>query len=127
MIRKIFPMICVLLAAHLAQANDSAVETAAGGLRLRNEHSVLMEKEHLTIRSNGVAVEYEFRNTTDKLVNSEVAFPIPEFEYKFEDSGGPRDFSDFRAWVDGKPIPVSKEIRSFARGREITRTLKAAG
>ena len=28
-----------------AQANDSAVETSTGGLKLRKEHSVLMDKK----------------------------------------------------------------------------------
>lgn len=108
-----------------AQANDSAVETSAGGLKLRKEHSVLMEKERLYISKSLVRVEYEFRNTTNEPVVSEVAFPIPSFKYVFDDSR--RDFSDFKAWIDGKPIKVEKEVRAFVKNREVTEELRRAG
>lgn len=109
------------------QANDSAVETSVGGLKLRKEHSVSMEKENLFIAPNLVVVEYEFRNTTKAPLSSEVAFPIPPFRYVFEDTGGDRDFADFRAWIDDKPIKVEKEVRAFVRGREVTVDLRRAG
>ena len=110
----------------LALANDSAVETSVGGLKLIKEHSVLMEKERLFISGMLVRVEYVFRNTTKEPVISEVAFPIPTFQYIFEDAGGRRDFSDFRVWIDEKQIKVDKEVRAYVWGREVTKDLRRA-
>lgn len=108
-----------------AQANDSAVETAVGGLKLRREHSVLMEKERLFISKEVVRVEYLFRNTSEESITSEVAFPIPAFAYVFDDRG--RSFSDFKAWIDGKPVHVDKEVRAYVNGQEVTDDLCQAG
>jgi hypothetical protein len=124
----LFAMIILLaITAISAEANDSAVETSAGGLKLRKERSVLMEKERLSISKGLVVVEYEFRNTSTQPVISEVAFPIPPVKYVIDDTGGDRDFADFKAWIDGKPIQVKKEVRAFVGDREVTADLKEAG
>jgi hypothetical protein len=109
-----------------ASANDSAVETAVGGLKLRKEQSVLMKKERLYISQKIVRVEYEFLNTSKNTVVSEVAFPIPPVEFAFEDPGGKRDFPDFKAWINDVPIHVEKEVRAFAKNREVTEALRKA-
>jgi len=107
-------------------ANDSAVETAVGGLKLRKENGVLMKKERLYISRNIVRVEYEFLNTTSDLVVSEIAFPIPPTKYVFDDLGGRRDFADFKVWIDDKPMKVEKEVRAFVGKREVTDELLKA-
>jgi hypothetical protein len=84
-----------------------------------------MEKERLFISEKLVSVEYEFRNTSNEDVISEVAFPIPPYEYVFNDMG--RDFPDFKAWIDGKPFQVEKEVRAFIKDREVTHDLRQAG
>jgi hypothetical protein len=121
--RLIIAVILVLIALPV-QANDSAVETAAGGLRLRKENSVLMEKERLLISKKTVRVEYDFRNTTNEAVVSEVAFPIPPYKYVFDDMS--RDFADFKAWIDEKPVKVQKEVRALVKGRDVTEELLKA-
>lgn len=117
----------IMLIAYSAHANDAASEASAGGLKLRKEHSVLMEKERLFISKELVRVEYEFRNTTKETVISEVAFPIPPLEYTEIEYHGSRDFSDFKAWVDDKPIQIETEVRAFVKKREITNELREAG
>ncbi len=107
------------------RANDGAAETGIGGIRLRKEKSVAMVKERLTISKDRVRVEYEFRNDTDKDVVTEIAFPIPDYEYPGEDPGGERDFKDFRVWVDGKPRRFGTEARAFLKGTEVTADLQA--
>jgi len=109
----------------MAYANDSAVETAAGGIKLRKEQSVLMKKERLFISEKLVRVEYEFLNTTDKPISSEVAFPIPPYSYQYDDLD--RNFKSFKAWVNGKPIEVKKDIHAFVNGHEVTDDLNRAG
>jgi hypothetical protein len=116
-----------LLNVGWSYGNDSAVETSAGGLQLRQESSVSMQRERLFISPKLVAVEYEFLNTSKVPVVTEVAFPIPPYSYVFDDLAGDRDFSDFKAWIDGKPIKVSKEVRAFVNGREVTKDLLQAG
>lgn len=123
--KRLMIAVIFLLMTFSAQANDSAVETAVGGLKLRKEHSVLMEKERLYISEKLVRVEYEFRNTSSEEVISEVAFPIPPYEYVFNDMG--RDFPDFKAWVNGKPFKVEKEVRAFVKDREVSDDLRQAG
>lgn len=110
-----------------AQANDSAVETAVGGLVLRKEHGVSMEKEKLFISPRSVVVEYEFLNTTKASLSSEVAFPIPPFNYGYNGTNYNRDFADFKVWINGKPIEIEKEVRAFVHGREVTEDLRRAG
>ena len=124
--KAILIMSSLVLLISSALANDSAVETSVGGLKLVKEHSVLMEKERLFISGTLVRVEYVFRNTTKEPVVSEVAFPIPTFRYIFADPGGSRDFSDFKVWIDGKPIKVEKEVRAYAGRREVTEDLHRA-
>ncbi|MBI5696264.1 MAG: DUF4424 family protein [Nitrospirae bacterium] len=126
---KYLLIFCMVFLASIASAyaNDSAVESAAGGLKLRKEHSVLMKSERLFISKDLVRVEYEFINTTDKPVTSEVAFPIAPYVCQFDDLGAPRNFRDFKAWSDGVPLKVDKEVRAFAKGREVTDQLRKLG
>lgn len=124
--KLIMTVALLLILAVGASANDSAVETAAGGLKLRKEHSVLMKKERLYISQKIIRVEYEFLNTSKNTVVSEVAFPIPPVRFEFEDLGGSREFRDFKAWVDDVPLQVEKEVRAFVKNREVTEALRKA-
>lgn len=130
----------MLLAATAARANDAAAETAAGGIRLREERRVAMTKERLTIskakasRGGGlddrhhVAVEYEFQVVSgDRDVASEVAFPLPEYKYGYFDIIGTRRVAGFEVQVDGKRISVEKEVRATVEGRDVTGTLADLG
>ena len=101
----------ITLMAFSAQANDTAVEISVGGLKLRKEHSVLMEKERLFISKELVRVEYEFRNTTNVPIRSEVAFPLPAILYEFPDYQDGRYFEEFKVWIDDKPIKIEENKR----------------
>jgi hypothetical protein len=79
----------------VALANDSAASTAAGGIQLRREANISMEKERLTISQDKVKVEYEFLNQTDNDITTEVAFPIPPYTNGVTDAGEPRDLGVF--------------------------------
>ena len=121
----IFQLISMLVTAIIFAttvfANDSAVEISVGGLQLRKEHSVSMTKERLYISKKLVSVEYEFRNVSQKVIVSEIGFPIPGFKYEYD--AMPRDFADFKAWVDGRPITLAKEVKAFINDRDITEIL----
>ena len=136
-------MILCAVSPGRATANDSAAETAAGGLQLRDERRVSMIKERLYIgkrfigqdssnlpnRENTfrVIVEYEFLNESKEDVTTEVAFPLPEFTYRYEDLGGDRRIRGFKVQVDGREVAYKTEIRAKAGGRDVTGLLGKAG
>jgi len=93
-------------------ANDSAASVALGGIVLTREPRISMESERLTISLSKVTVEYEFLSESDKDITTEVAFPIPPYEFT-ESAGGIRAFDDFRLWVDGKELPYEVESKAF--------------
>lgn len=109
----------------LLLGNDSAVETAAGGIQLRKEARISMEKERLTISLKKVTVEYEFLNTSDEDITTEVAFPIPP--YKFDPFGRGPDFSDFRVWVDGQALKYQTQVRAEIHGVNYAHLLSGLG
>jgi hypothetical protein len=117
----------VLAAALGAYANPRPIlSLPAGGLQPRLERSVLLEKERLRIGKQTVQVEYEFRNTGSEAVSTEVEFPLPALH---SDWGwrGEGLFSNFRAWEGDREIALTKEVRAFARGEDVTDALLKIG
>ena len=125
------------------EANDAAVETGAGGLQLRDERRVSIRKERLSIGKRflgpvpsnlpnlqnkyPVIVEYEFENETPEDVTTEVAFPLPEFSYPWEDLIQDRRIRGFKVEVDGTVVPHATAVRAMVGGRDITDLLRGAG
>ena len=109
------------------EANDSAASTGAGGIQLRREANVSMEKEVLTISEAKVTVEYEFLNESDQDITTDVAFPIPPYGNGFVDAAGRRDFNDFHLWIEGKPLKYETEVRADLNGKDQTEVLKKLG
>ena len=108
-------------------ADDSTASTAAGGIQLRREAGISMDKERLTITPDKVSVEFWFRNVTDKSITTEVAFPVPPYEFAFDDPGGPRDFADFKLWVDGFPTPYQIDAHAKLKEKDYTNLLRKLG
>ena len=122
------PMLALVLLPAALRANDSAAELGAGGLRLRAERRVAMVSEELFISKRQVRVDYAFVNVTRRAVRTEVAFPAPESvlgPYYMDYSV--RAVADFSLEVDGRPQPFRTRARAWARGRDVTALLKAAG
>lgn len=132
-----------LLWTPAGRANDSAASIAAGGIELREENRISMARERLTVKAwqeqvsdagrsylksrYTVIVDYEFVNTSDVEIATEVAFPVPEYGYGGIAEPTP-DFGGFRAWVDSKEIKVEQEVRCFLKdGREVTNRLRELG
>ncbi|WP_404947009.1 DUF4424 domain-containing protein [Rhizobium terrae] len=67
-----------LLAASNVLANDTTAELTTGGLIYVQTSDVAMEEEELYISREEVLVDYVFRNTGDKDVESIIAFPMPD-------------------------------------------------
>jgi hypothetical protein len=119
------------------------VETAAGGLQLRNEKRISIAKERLYIGKQPigrdpsglpnlqnkyrVSVEYEFMNESSKDVTTEVAFPLPHFRYVYEDLISDRKVGGFKVEVDGRAQPYETVVRAIAKGRDVTDLLGGYG
>ncbi|MBN8631347.1 MAG: DUF4424 family protein [Rhodobacterales bacterium] len=104
-----------LLFAAPALANDGFGGLSATGLTFDQTEAVAMEEERLFIGIDTVAVDYVFRNLTDKDVTGEVIFPLPPvavwsgYEAMMnlpEDLSQP-DLVGFTAMVDGQPVAVT--------------------
>jgi hypothetical protein len=127
----------------VSTANDSAAETGAGGVQLRNEPRVRMQKEQLYIRKQrvtndksrtnehqnrySVSVNYEFVNESDVDVLTDVAFPLPEFGYPWEDLIQDRRIRGFKLFVNGRPQNYRTEIRARVKGTDVTEVLRESG
>ena len=136
-------LLCVLRPARV-ETNDAAVETAVGGLQLRDERRVSIRKERLYIKKQfvrrvpsnlpnlenkyPVIVEYDFVNESTEDVTTEVAFPLPEFSYSWQnDLIQDRRVRGFKVEVHGKVVPYATEVRAKAGGRDVTDLLRGAG
>jgi hypothetical protein len=103
-----------LLLSGLVLGNDGSSEaTPAGGIRLKREARISMEKERLTIGRDRVTVEYEFLNTTNQDITVEVAFPVPGFGTGFLLSPSFHgDLDGWRVWVEGKELKYQTEVKA---------------
>jgi hypothetical protein len=106
-------------------SNDGAASVAAGGIQLRKENAISMEKERLTIGVKRVEVEYEFLNETDMDITTEVAFPIPP--YQCEPFARNAPFDDFSVSVDGSEMKYQTSLRALLKGQDKTKLLTDAG
>jgi hypothetical protein len=68
----------LLLVASNSWANDTTAELTTGGLIYVQTTDVVMEEEDLYLSREEVLVDYVFRNTSDKEVESIIAFPMPD-------------------------------------------------
>jgi len=113
---------------NLALANDSAASVALGGIQLKRESRISMEKEKLTISEKKITVEYEFLNDTDQDITTEVAFPIPPYEgYYIDESPEILGVDSFRLWVEGEQVKYAVEAKATKLGTNYTRTLEILG
>lgn len=127
------PTLCAAMAIAVllgspARANDSSAELRAGGLVFVPNDVVSMLKEDLSISMQEVKVRYVFRNTSDKDVETLVAFPMPDLAYSESPISIPlpdqENFLDFHTMVDGKPVQTAIEQRVIAMGLDRTKLLQ---
>ena len=122
----------VLGSSASAYANDTMAKLDAGGLVFGTSFEIAMEKEDLFISPEKVTVDYVFRNTSDRDIETLVAFPMPEI------TGGPYtmlaipdetndNFLGFSVTMDGVEIAPKLQQRALAAGVDVTEDLSAHG
>jgi hypothetical protein len=109
--RTLIPAL-ILVCGVAAKGNDGAASTAAGGIQLKREARISMEKERLVISEQKITVEYEFLNETDRDITTEVAFPIPPYTRSL-DNDQPQAVDNFRIWIEGREIKYQTEARAM--------------
>ncbi len=118
----------ILIISRQAVANEMPLEGfPANGIVVRDERNIQIEREDLYISSKKIEVFYIFRNDSDKDITSEVAFPIPPYDYGRGDI--PHDIkypvhSDFTVEVNGTRQKYSEITRALIDGKDYTDTLK---
>lgn len=105
------------------RANDSATEVATGGLTLKKEPRISMEKEDLLISPDKVKVAYVFKNNSDENIQLDVAFPVPDYGC-IPDTIIP-SFSEFSVQADTTPVPYKIETKATFNGQDITEILQS--
>jgi len=110
-----------------AFGNDSAASVGVGGIQLKRDARISMEKERLTINREKVAVEYEFLNGTDEDITTEIAFPVPPYDKHFLDASLPKGLDDFRVWVDGREMKYQTDVKAMVNGVDYSGLLRKLG
>ena len=132
MTRAAFLAVLVSFAAAPAFANDTTAELKTGGLEYTRSDVISMEEETLYISPKEVRVDYLYRNTADKPVETYVAFPMPDIP------GGPEqnidagdtesdNFLGFTVTQDGAAIEPSLQQRVYVADLDMTDVVRAAG
>lgn len=117
-------LVGIVLCAISLRADDGAASIAAGGIIvMKREPRIVMAKEVLQISTKKVIVDYDFRNDSDEDITTEVAFPIPDYEFDLERNGSDQGFEHFKLWVDGSPAQFQIEARAFVKDKEFTKLL----
>ena len=108
-----------------ASANDSAVEVTPVGLQFKEVRDIVIEREDLHISKQQIDVTYTFRNTGTKDLTTDVAFPVPPYEFTVDPPGGIPSFDDFTVEANQVPVLYRKDVRALARGKDVTDLLTA--
>jgi len=119
-----------MLCASQALANDTTAELTTGGLIYVQNSDVSMQEENLYISREEVLVDYVFRNTGDKEVESVIAFPMPDVTGGSMSDiayGDPEadNFLGFSVVQDGRQIKPELQQRVIATGIDRTDELLA--
>ena len=94
----------------------------------RRETRIVMAREVLQISLKKVVVDYDFRNDTAEDVKTEVAFPVPPYDWGVT-SMPPSitSFPDFRLSIDGKPASYQSDAKAIINGKDVADILVADG
>lgn len=121
-----------LAAVGPASANDTTAQLSAGGVILGRTDLIAMESEDLSISMEEVAVDYVFRNNSDKDIETLVAFPMPDIEGSpYWNVDVPDETSDnflgFSVSIDGQAVRPELQHAAYAVGVDISKDLEAQG
>jgi len=107
-----------------ASANDSEAEWAVGGLVLKQNDAISMDREELHISAVEVTVDYTYTNHSAQDQKVLVSFPLPALPGKAEwvEYGSYPDWDtlDFITKVDGRNVDWQVAKRAMVGERDVT-------
>ncbi|MBX5204221.1 DUF4424 domain-containing protein [Rhizobium sp. NZLR1] len=129
---KLFTLLVAAGIAAPALANDTMAEVKTGGLIFAQSDDVSMAEENLFISASQVRVDYVFENTSDKDVESLVAFPMPDISGQVDNNSAISDYDSdnflhFSTVQDGRPITAKLQQRVVSLGIDVTDELAKNG
>ena len=121
----------VLSTAATALANDTIAELKTGGLTFTRSLDISMVEEKLYISPREVRVDYVFRNTSDRPIDTIVAFPMPDIGSGPDqnvDTGNIEsdNFLGFTVTQDGESIQPQLQQKVSVAGIDMTEVVRAA-
>lgn len=131
MIRILTTALMLSCGAAQALANDTTAELKTGGLEFTRTGDIAMQEETLYISPKEVRVDYVFRNTADKTIESYIAFPMPDITGSPEamiDAGNVAsdNFLGFSVVQDGAAIDPSLQQKVYSGDIDMTDVLVSA-
>jgi hypothetical protein len=112
-----------------ALANDSEAEWAIGGLVLKANAAISMDREELFISPGEVRVDYVYTNHSPEDREVLIAFPLPRVPTAdgFHDQWSLPDWDEleFTTTVDGVPVDYEVADRAMVGDRDVTEQLAA--
>lgn len=115
-----------------SSANDSSAAFGLGGLELRQSDAISLDSEELYISAERITVKYRFTNTSDRDVETLVAFPLPPLPTDNDFYGGDQGYPDwdeldFKTKVDGVEVPLTRVDSVTLNGQPVEARLKQLG
>jgi hypothetical protein len=126
--RALLALFPVVFVSFPARADDGAASISVGGIVMKRETRISMQKEVLRISPKSVSVDYEFRNDTNEDITTEVAFPVPSYVMDWAHySPAQQGFDDFRLTVEGRPAKFDVEVKAKLKGQDVSAILQKYG
>lgn len=100
-------IIMAVILTNIASANDSSFGDRNGSIILLEQPDISMDSESLLISEKLIQVEYIFTNSSNKDLTIPMVFPMPPMFFGDMDHN---EISDFKLWVDGKPIKSTRKL-----------------
>ena len=108
-------------------ANDSAAGITATGIYFKEEKNISIEKEELFISEEKIEGSYIFKNHSTEDITTEIAFPMPDYDYDISGTTVEPMYDDFTVEINGKKINHKEESRAFVNKTDYTKLLNEMG
>ncbi len=125
------------LSASPASANDSSAAIGVGGLELKQNDAISLDREDLFLSRQKVTVKYRFTNTSTTDVQTMVSFPLPRIPNALDgymdmpSVDNWREQLQFKTLVDGKPVELgyfeAVVLADRAGPKDLSAKIKALG
>lgn len=120
--KKILCIFYFILISLSVYANDTAgTVLPTGGVVFEKQDGIKMKVEALYIRPYQIEVNYLFENTTDKDINTQIFFPLPEMPAVEEYLGDESHDYKFKLWINGKSKPYQTHWTITQNDKDITK------